>query len=608
MKVLISNSVYVIIKSFIEKLTVDQWKALTSAAPTNVTNILVAEMTLNIIDTVTESMRSNVGSLRLKYVEDAVPGLEYLLQHSFCEALHMKQADESLKSLTKMIQQENQENLNSLNARPEHSEINWHITSPSRLNRMVCCVNELLSKVGVKARTIFQPSKKGDEHGQEDGLKQGEEDEVAPEEETVDKPVTQDSIQEIIRKELSDISTHLMEDVPGDEVKGLEFVSSEEIESMGKEVSLLVSTEEERKHSFKGLKKQLKLVFAKCFLRVWLRRLLAQLKKKHREDITVGSCESIVDQLTPQLLSDLNRQDENSTPVKVKSKYITGDKVSVLFQRLAPLLYRRSSRTITPNSSLKGPDNLNKLIPQDKSEIYNDLRRKSWICTVLMKWFLKTVVKGLGAGLKHSILKEKPGSTIMEVAVFDFEPTEAAELSKPPSETGISVPTESVGRSVILETEGTREDQQHEPMSVEDATSEHAEQQESPDLEREIKMSYVQTFIEKVVFHVCVDAHVLFGNKYNVNNGILEKVWAEVKNDNIYITSQTFKDLDWEIHQTLCHRFKPLELLYLMTLQDPVVMEICISLVRKRLTKPPPKNPVRRFFSSVAKFLSKSFR
>lgn len=45
MKVLISNSVYFLIKSFMEKLTVDQWKPLTSAAPTNINNILKAEMT-----------------------------------------------------------------------------------------------------------------------------------------------------------------------------------------------------------------------------------------------------------------------------------------------------------------------------------------------------------------------------------------------------------------------------------------------------------------------------------------------------------------------------------------------------------------------------------
>lgn len=602
MKVLISNSVYFIIKSFMEELTVDQWKALTSAAPTNVTNILVAEMTLNIIDTVTESMMSNRGSSGLKHVEDVVPGLEFLLQQSFCDALHMKRADESLKSLTKMIQQENQETLKSLNARPEHSSINWHLTSPSRLNRMVCCVNDLFGNVGAKLMALFQTSEDGDEHGQEDVM----EDEVAPEDQTGGKSITPDSIQEKIRKELRDISTHLIEDVSRDEFKGLEFVSSEEIESMGKEVSLLVSVEEEGKGSFQGLKNQLRLVSAKCFLRVWLCRLLAQLKKKHREDITVESCWSIVDQLTPQLLNDLSRQDEDDTPLKVKSRYITGAKVLVLFQRLAPLLHHRSSQTITPDSSLEGLDDGDKLIPQEKSEIYNDLRRKSWICTVLMKWFLKTVVKELGARLKHSILEEKPGATIMDLSVSDCEPPEAAELSEPPSATVISVHTDSGGRSGILETRRS-EEQQHQPMSAEDAALEPAEEQQSPGMEGDIKMSYVKTFIETVVFHMCVDARV-FGNKCKVNDGIFEKVWAEVKNDDIYITAKTFKNLDREIHQRLCGRFKPLEMLCLMTLQDQVVTELCISLVKKRLMRPPQEPSLRRLFSSVVKVLSKPFR
>lgn len=327
----------------------------------------------------------------------------------------MKLSDENLKSLTKMIQQENQETLKSLNVRPEHSSINWHLTSPSRLNRMVCCVNDLFGNVGAKLMALFEAS----EDGEEDVIKQEEEDEVAPEDQTGGKSITPDSIQEKIRKELRDISTHLMEDVSRDEFKELEFVSSEEIESMGKEISLLVSAEEEGKCSFQGLKNQLKLVSAKCFLRVWLGRLLAKLKKKHREDTTVESCESIVDQLTPQLLNDLSRPGEDNTPLKVKSKYISGAKVLVLFQHLAPLLHHRSSQTITLDSSFKGPDDGDDLIPQEKPEIYNDLCRKSWICTVPMKWFLKTVVKGLGARLKHSILGEKPGATIMEFSVSD---------------------------------------------------------------------------------------------------------------------------------------------------------------------------------------------
>lgn len=562
MKALISNSVYFIIKSFMEKLTLDQWKALASAAPTNVTNILVAEMTLNIIDTVTESMMSRPGSL--KHVEDVVPGLEFLLQQSFCDALHMKQADESLKSLTKMIHQENQETLRSLKAWPEHSSIYWHLTAPSRLNRMVCCVNKLFRKVGAKLMVLFLAS--GDEHGQEDVA----EDEVAPEDRSGGNSITPDSIQEKIRKELRDISTHLMEDVSRDEFKGLESASSEEIESMGKEVSLLASAVEEGKGSFKGLKNQLKLVSAKCFLRVWLSRLLAQLKKEHREDITVESWGSILDDLTPQLLNDPSRQDEDHTPLKVKSKYITGAKVSVLFRRLAPLLHHRSSQTMTPDSSWKGLDDGDKLLPQEQSEIYNDLRRKSWICTVLMKWFLKTVVKGLGARLKRSILEEEPGATIVELSVSDGEPPEAAELSEPPS--------------------------------AEDAGPER-----SPGLQGDIKRSYVKTFIEKVVFHMCADAHV-FGNKCKVNDGIFEKVWAEVKNHNIYITAKTFKNLDREIHQRLCGRFKPLEMLCLMTLQDPVVTELCISLVKKRLMRPPQEPPARRFVSSVVKVLLKPFK
>lgn len=604
MSEVIGKSIYRIIQAFIEKLTEDQWKSLTSASPTNVTNILVAEMTLNIIDAVTESMMDSFSSVRrLERVEDLAPGLEELLQQSFCEALDIKQADESVKSLAKMIQQENQENLKALNAGPEPSGVNQHITSPSRLNRMVCCINHLLRKVGAKVTAVFHPSKdreRGGEGGEEDREDQEDEDQ------NEDKLITPASVQEKIRKELSDISTYLMEDVGGDEFKGLEFVSAEEMESMGKEVALLVSTEAEGKRSFKGLRNQLKFMFAKCFLRVWLCRLLAQLKRKHQEEIRVESCESIVEQLTPQLLNDLHGQEENSTSLKVKSKYITGAKVLVLTQRLTPLLSHHSPSSITPDLDLRGAAGDNQLVPCAKGEIYKDVRRQSWICTVLMKWFLKTVVKGLGAGLKRSILRRKPGGSMAEPSVTDSEaaePTEAAELSEPPSATVVSHETVPVEASVILET------QRREEQPAEGAASEpQDEDRQSAESEADIATSYVKTFIDKVVFHVCVDAHVLFGNKYKVSDGLFEKVWAEVKNEDMYVTPRTFKNLDKKIHQSLCRRFQPLELLCLMTLQDPGVTDICVSLVKQRLMTPPRGPSLQRFFSSTAKVLCRAFR
>lgn len=604
MSEVIGNSIYLIIQAFIEKLTEDQWKSLTSASPTNVTNILVAEMTLNIIDTVTESMMANFSSTRSsECLEDVIPGLDDLLEQSFCLALHIKHADESLKCLTKMIRQENQENLNALNASPEPCDVNQHITSPSRLNRMVCCINELLRKVGAKVTSVFHSSKDREKDGEEEVKEQEQEEEVALEDENVDRWISPDSVQEKIRKELSDISTSLMENVSADEFKGLEFVSSEEIESMGKEVALLASKEVEGKRSFKCLRNQLKLMFAKCFLRVWLCRLVAQLKKKHQE-ITVESCESIVEQLTPQLLNDLQGQDENSSSLKVKSKYITGAKVLVLTQRLTPLLSIQPSSSIPPDSDEKGPAGETQLVPYAKGEIYKDVRRQSWICTVLMKWFLKTVVKGLGAGLKHSILKKKPGVSIAEPSGTDCEAAEATEeakLSEPPYEliaTLISEEAEPEDASVILETRHCDE------QPAEAAASEHQDKgRQSPDLEEDFKTSYVKTFIQKVVFHVCAEARVRFGNKCNVSEGIFERVWAEVKNDNMYVTPRTFKNLDKKIHQCLCRRFQPLELMCLMTLQDPSVTELFVSLVKQRLMTPPQEPSIQRFFSSVAKVL-----
>lgn len=592
MSEVIGNSVDLIIQAFIQKLTEDQWKSLTAASPTNVTNILVAEMALNIIDAVTESMMTHLSSLRrLESVEDAVPDLEELLQQSFCQALQLKPADESLKSLTKMIRQENQETLNALNATSEPTAVNQHITSPSRLNRMVCCINDLLRKVGDKVTAVLQPS--------DDGGKPAED-----QEDKEDKWIGPDSVQETIRRELRDISTLLMEDVGADEFKELELVSSEEIERVEKEVALLASKEAEGKRSFKGLRNQLKVMFAKGFLQAWLCRLLAQLRKKHQEDFSRERCEAIVEQLTPQLLNDLHGQDEKTSSLKVKSKHITGAKVLALTQRLTPLFCHRST-SVPPGPDRTAPAGDKPLVPYEKGEVYKDVRRQSWICTVLMKWFLKTVVKGLGARLKHSILKHKRGASLAEPSLTDSEAeevTQASEASEPPYAMAVSGEVEPVSTPVVLESQSPEE----QPAGG--AGSERQdEERQGTDSEADIKMSYVRTFIEKVVFHVCVDAHVLFGNKYKVSNGLFEKVWADVKNESMYVTPRTFKNLDKKIHQCLCARFQPLELLCLMTLQDPLVTRLCVSLVKQRLMMPPQEPSLCRFFSCVAKVLHKAF-
>lgn len=77
-----------LLQSFFAKITVDQWKSLVSGSPDNATKILVAELILNLVSTVTESVLTVLRSLNVPEPEEAaLSHLGESFPHSFSEAL-----------------------------------------------------------------------------------------------------------------------------------------------------------------------------------------------------------------------------------------------------------------------------------------------------------------------------------------------------------------------------------------------------------------------------------------------------------------------------------------------------------------------------------------
>lgn len=571
-----------LLQSFFAKITVDQWKSLVSGSPDNATKILVAELILNLVSTVTQSVLTVLRSLNVPEPEEAaLSHLGESFPQSFSEALGVPEQVDSgcWRGLTRMIQEEAQENLSLVLSSP--AQTNQRIISPSKLDIMVCHTIKLFKKYESKMNTLF--SLRRSKHREEDVTKQEEVEDlelVDPDEcessGGPEKISSVESIQNNIQKVLSDIITPLLDDVSDSEYKKLQSETSLEIQSVAEEVATLLC-EKKKKQPFKAVRKKMKSLFGRCFLKVWLCRVLAQVKKKHPQDIRAESCESvdsIIEGLSSQLL--LGEPEESGREnIWMAFKHLPSDKVLVFTQELSNLIFGHTFSGPVPDSVLESQSEKKWPVPQSHAEIYMDIRREAWICVVIMNWFLETEAQRLSEQVNLPDPDTKPDYRVEEL-IADASPRR---------------------RTVGVSQQG----------SGENAATEREEEHE--DVALQINKTYVKCLVGKVVFHMCVEAKVMLENRYRLINEVFKKVWAEVQGEPLYITTETFKNLDKKIHQSLCRPFKCGEPLCLITAVDPVMVDLIISLIRKQLMMPPKElNSVHRFFSSLGNALCKSFR
>lgn len=558
------DTVRPLVQSFIERIKGDQWRGLASGSPDDATKILMAELFLEMISTLTKSTALTSRD-QAESGQRALSRLDASLPQSLSQALGIPDQanDASLKSLTELIQQEVRENLDSALSSSVHGS--QYVTPTSRLNAMVSHAAEVFKKYAAKMKTLFSPGRRNQR--EEEGSVKKDEGDAEDMCESPDKPQDvssgdsaksqmSESIQEELQRELSEIITPLLDDVPNSECKRLQSETSAEIRTVAADVASLLSDKKKNKLPFGVVRKKIKSCFSRCFAKVWICRMLAQLERKHPEHIDAEiseSVESFIDELTSQFLDGENQQVSlNKDPAIVLFNNISGDKVLVFTKALSDFIYRHSLPEPVPDSFLR-----TRRLPVRPShaEVYSDIWSKARIFMVLMKWFMRTQVKGLSER--------------------------------------VNLPTTDA-----------------QPDTADDATSECDEERLDAALKTEKNKTFIRFFIEKVVFHVCNDAKMMPGNRYEIMKSLFENVWAEVQGAQLHISKDTFKNLDRHVHQGLCVKVGSPELaLFLMNCEDQVIVEHLIWIIQKQLGTPPKQpNAVQGFLSSVGRVLSRSFR
>lgn len=583
-----------LVRSFIEKMTVDQWRSLISPSPDHASIILLAELILGVIHDVSEFLLKSIRCRSAPGSEGTMSTLHTDLSHTFSESLGLEdQADNvSLTDLADMIQKETEEIVTS-SITEEYTD-NTYIIQPDRLNAIINITVELFRKFGHKIKAAelrckYWYQKKEVEREVLLAWRDSEgEPADSPEDISLPQYVsTTELVQDVIRKDWIDISSTLLDDITVGEYKKLQSQSSMEIQSVADEIAAILS--EKRKKPFQALRKKVKSFFAMSFLRVWLCRLLANVKRKHPQESREESCElveSIIDSLTPELVNVTIEEAKNEKSAIAVFQHISSHNVLHLTKGLTDLIYHNVFIGDIPRSARS-------TIPSRSYHMYDDIWKQSKVCISIMKWFMKAQSRTLCDRLNLHMLEPITYPIISELPETDVLPKSTAtstvvEYTEKPAE--YTEPEDTTTKGVPkVRAAGRATSKKRKGVSVA--------------VETHLKKTYISCFLDMVVFHVCNDAGVTIEDKPEFSKSIFERVWAKVEGEKMYITQKSFKNLTRKIHKCICKQFKSLDLLYSMASLDPVIMELIVSLIKERLMTPPKKKTFLLRLSAAAKLL-----
>lgn len=584
-----------LVRSFIESMTVDQWRSLISPSPDDASIILLAELILGVIHNVSEFLLKSIRCRSAPGSEGTMSTLHTDLSHTFSESLGLEdQADNvSLTNLADMIQKETEEIVTS-SITEEYTD-NTYIIQPDRLNAIVNLTIEVFRKFGHKIKNPELCCKywyeKKEVEPEVPLASSDSEGEPADSPEDISLPQyvsTTELVQELLRKDWTDISATLLDNITIGEYKKLESQSSKEIQSVAEEITTILS--KKRKKPSQVLRKKVKSFFAMSFLRVWLCRLLANVKRKHPQVSREESCdlvESIIDNLTPELANVTIEEAKSEKSAIAIFQHISSHNVLHLTKGLTDLIYHNVFTGDVPRSALA-------TIPSRSYHMYDDIWKQSKVCISIMKWFMKAHANTLYDRLNLHMLEPITYPVISELPEMDLVPKASATSTlveytdEKPAEYPEPEVTTTKGAPMVHAAGG--------------ATSKKRKGV-SFAVETRLKKTYISSFLDMVVFHVCNDAGVVIENKPKFSKSIFERVWAKVEGENMYITQKSFRNLTRKIHKCICKQFKSLDLLYLMASLDPVIIELIVSLIKERLMTPPKKKTLLLRLSAAAKLL-----
>ncbi|CAK6971241.1 uncharacterized protein LOC121897596 [Scomber scombrus] len=121
----------------------------------------------------------------------------------------------------------------------------------------------------------------------------------------------------------------------------------------------------------------------------------------------------------------------------------------------------------------------------------------------------------------------------------------------------------------------------------------------------------ITILLENIIFRVVNKAKVNWRHSEVIIHNLFKSIWADIEEAKFPITPATLKELDEAVFKDLVKKWGSAEtVLILMTLEEPVTVELMASCISARLMAPVKerKSAISRVFSLVEKCLPKPFK
>lgn len=598
--VLLLNNIRPHIEFFFSGLTAEQWRQMTSGSTDDATRIMLADMLLDLITSLTTSFMATLDVNTAVTEEHVRSSLGNTLPQTFADVLEISDRVRSRSSdqLMELVGREVKETVNSvLSSGCSYTEPSKfeHITPPSRLNEMVTYLCNMFKsfKAKIKKMSLFQERKQfvkmEDLYDLEDyeselfdggslssGSMLDRSGEILAEDSFL--KATSETVQKTISKEVSEFMEPLLQVVPVSHAVVVLSETSEKIKSVVEEISPVIAESSapvapldpspkprKNKLSLRTVSIKIKTFITKCFAKVLLLRKHSELKLKFSKDSRVEDRKElqVVIASVDALLGSLDGEKGQGEPDFSQSlQRISEGKDQVFVEALISLLIRLVTLGWTSEDDqepVRGCQQRLGVSGPDHENVRAEVEKKVRSFLILLHWWLNTQVDGYCQRVTHTL-------------------------------TGTKAPTPA---TTPAENAGTPEE-------------ERAQQRRS-----EQNQTYVRTLVELLLWRALKKTNMTLEDRNLIIERLSEATWAQLEGLNLNpLDLHRLKDLSKTVLKDLCRRSGSLEMMLLSLYVDGrAAEELIVSLLVHHLTASAKKNGgASTFCLSVRKVLLRPFR
>lgn len=596
--VLLLNNIRPHIEFFFSGLTAEQWRQMTSGSPDDATRIMLADMLLDLITSLTTSFMATLEVNTAVTEEHVRSSLGNTLPQTFADVLEIsdrvrsKSSDQLMELVGREVKQTVNSVLSSGCSYTEPSKFE-HITPPSRLNEMVTYLCDMFKsfKAKIKKMSLFQERKQfvkmEDLYDVEDyeselfdggSLSSGsmlERSEEIPVEDSFLKATSQ-TVQKTISKEVSEFMEPLLQVVPVSHAVVVLSETSEKIKSVVEEISPAIAESSapvvprgpspkprKNKLSLRTVSIKIKTFITKCFAKVLLLRKHSELKTKFSKDSRVEDRKElqVVIASVDALLDSLDGDKGQGEPDFSQSlQRISEGKDQVFVEALINLLIGLVTLGWTSEDDqepVRGCQQRLGAPGLNHENVRAEVEKKVRSFLILLHWWLNTQVDGYCHRVTHTLTGTKAPAT-----------TPAEDAGKPEEE--------------------------------------RAQQRRSKQ-----NQTYVRTLVELLLWRALKKTNMTLEDRNLIIERLSEATWAQLEGLNLNpLDLHRLKDLSKTVLKDLCRRSGSLEMMLLSLYVDgQAAEELIVSLLVHHLTASAKKNGgASTFCLSVRKVLLRPFR